>query len=118
MIRVIRTDEPSRTAVTVDGELSIESVCVVETCCQQAEAAGKPVRVFLRDVTTVDQAGRALLGRLSARGVRLAATGLYTSYMLETLASGDEATRTSATRDGGRLAVLQEIPRFRLCKPA
>jgi hypothetical protein len=101
MIRVTKTDEPSRTTVTVDGELSIESVCVVETCCQQAESAGKPVQVFLRDVTTVDPAGRMLLGRLSARGVRLAAAGLYTSYVVQTLTSLRNEHRA------GDLAILQ-----------
>jgi hypothetical protein len=47
--------------------------------------AGKPVHLFLRDVTTVDQAGRALLERLAAKGVRLRAKGIYNSYIVQEL---------------------------------
>ena len=85
MIRVTRTEERSRTRITVDGELSADSIGVVETCCSQAEWDGKPVQVFLRDVTRIDQAGRTLLSRLAARGVRLAAKGVYTSYIVQEL---------------------------------
>ena len=107
MIRVIKTDEASRTTVTVDGEISMESVCVVEACCQQAESEGKRVLVFLRDVTTVDQAGRMLLGRLSARGVRLTAAGLYTSYVVQTLTSYRNKDRRADTPDILRRPVRQ-----------
>jgi hypothetical protein len=85
MIRVWRTEEPLRTTVTIDGQLSAESVAVVEACCNQAESGGKPVRLFLHDVTSVDEAGRMLLSRLSGKGVRLAASGVYTSYLVKTL---------------------------------
>ena len=87
MIRIWRTEEPSRTTVTIDGKLSADSVGVVEACCSQAEAGGKPVRLFLRDVTSVDEDGRLLLARLAGRGIRLAASGVYTSYLVETLNS-------------------------------
>lgn len=98
MIRVTRTEEQLRSIVTVDGQLSGESVCVVETCCNQAASDGKPVEVVLRDVTTVDQAGRMLLRRLARKGIRLAAGGLYTSYLIEMLTSVDKADRISGER--------------------
>jgi hypothetical protein len=85
MIRVTKTEERSRTIVTIDGQLSGDSITVVETCCSQAEANRKPVCLFLRDVTTVDQAGTLLLRRLAAKGIRLLAHGLYTSYLVQTL---------------------------------
>ncbi len=83
MIRITQTEEGSRTLVTVDGQLSGDFVTAVETCCKQAESHGKPVHVFLRDVITVDQAGTNLLRRLAAKGVRLLATGVYTSYLVQ-----------------------------------
>ena len=85
MIRVTRTEDQSRTLVTIDGELSGESVCVVETFCNQAQSDAKPVQVFLRDVTRVDQAGQTLVTRLAAQGVRVTARGVYTSYLVQTL---------------------------------
>ena len=67
MIRVTKTEEQSRTIITIDGQLSGDSVAVVEACCKQAQPNGKPVELFLRDVTTVDQTGQILLGRLAAK---------------------------------------------------
>jgi len=93
MIRVTNTDERSCTVVTVDGQLSADSVAVVENCCNQAEANGKPVQLYLRDVTTVDQAGRNLLSRLAGKGISLAATGVYTSYLVQVLSSDAERSR-------------------------
>ncbi len=85
MIRVTKTEERSQTTITIDGQLSADAIGLVETCCSQAGNNGIPVQLFLRDVTTVDQAGRMLLRRLSAQGVRLAASGVYTSYLVQTL---------------------------------
>ena len=87
MIRVTKTEEGTRTTVTVDGELSGESIAVVETSCPQAESSGKPVHLFLRDVTTVDRAGQRLLSRLASIGVSLEARGVYTSYLVQSLAA-------------------------------
>ena len=88
MIRVTKTEEQSRTIITIDGQLSGDSVAVVEACCKQAKPNGKPVELFLRDVTTVDQTGQILLSRLAAIGVRLVARGVYTSYLVQSLRSG------------------------------
>jgi len=82
--------------VTVDGQLSGDSIEVVETCCDQAESNGKPVQLFLRDVTTIDQAGRTLLARLAARGIRLIASGVYTSYLVQTAATLNQRPGTLA----------------------
>ena len=95
MIRVTRSEQPSRTILTVDGQLSGESVSIVETCCKQAESDGNPVEISLRDLTGVDEDGRVLLTKLAARGVRLTARGVYTSYLIETLAcTSQERTET------------------------
>jgi hypothetical protein len=79
MIRVTKTEEPSRTLLTTDGQLLADSIAVVETCCNQAESARKHVQLFFRDVTPVDQTGRMLLARLAAKSIRLVASGVYTS---------------------------------------
>jgi len=87
MIRVTKTEEQSHTTITVDGQLSADSIAVVETCCNQAKSNGRLVRLFLRDITTVDRAGQRLLSQLAAKGVHLAGRGVYTSYLIQSLTS-------------------------------
>lgn len=88
MFLVSKAEEPSLTIITVDGQLSGDSIAVVETCCDLAISTGKAVQLFLRDVSTVDQAGRTLLCRLAAKGVHLLARGVYTSYLVRALKPG------------------------------
>jgi len=104
MIRVTKTEKRSRTVVTIDGQLSGDSVGVVETCCNQAKSNGKPVQLFLRDVTTVDQEGRSLLSRLAAGGVHMSAVGIYTCYLVEALTSRGAAAQTHPRSDQRRRA--------------
>jgi ABC-type transporter Mla MlaB component len=100
MFRVSRTEERSRTVITIDGQLSADSVEVIGTCCDQAQSADKPVHLFLRDVSSIDRAGRALLCRLAAKGVRLIASGVYTSYLIRRLGpAGTEAANSLEAGD-------------------
>lgn len=85
MFHVGKTEEQSGTVITVDGQLSHDCIEFVEAYCNQEMSMGKPVALFLRDLTIVDQAGRALLRRLAAKGVRLLASGVYTSYIVQGL---------------------------------
>ena len=95
MIRITKTEKRSHTIIAIDGQVSIDTIAVIETCCCQAESHGKPVHLFLRDVTTVDQSGQTLLRRLAARGIRIVACGLYTSYLVEALTPPYRARRSS-----------------------
>jgi hypothetical protein len=79
MIRILTADEPNAITITVDGQLVDESVDAVETCSNQAMAQGRPVHLFLRDVSHIDEPGRSLLSRLAGRGVQLSASGVYSS---------------------------------------
>ena len=74
-----------RTRLTFDGEISTECIESLERCCEEALKDGKPVDLVLRDITRVDEAGQALLGRLAARGVCLFANGVYVSYLLDNI---------------------------------
>jgi len=82
MIRIMTDARPKFITITVDGELSSEYISAVETCISQAMAKGRPVRLFLRDVSCIDESGRALLGAVAAKGVRLRASGVYSSYVV------------------------------------
>lgn len=97
MILVAKAERRVCTIVTVDGNLSGDGVGAVEACCNQAIQAGKPVHLFLRDVPVIDQAGGALLCRLAGKGVRLAASGIYTSYVVQALHPEKFAAAGSST---------------------
>jgi ABC-type transporter Mla MlaB component len=82
MIRIMTATLPKLITITVDGELSGEYVGAVETCVTQAAAQRRPIRLYLRDVSSIDESGHALLARLAAKGVRLRAAGVYCSYVV------------------------------------
>ena len=50
---------------------------------KQAIGRGPPVHLILREVSTIDENGCGLLGRLAANGVCLSAYGVYSSYVIE-----------------------------------
>ena len=107
MIRITVTDEPQRTMITVDGELTGEGVEAAEASCNQAGANRKPVWLFLRGVSVIADAGRALLRRLAANGVRLTASGVYTLYVVQSVQpnlneTSESLSRGVSTPDKGR----------------
>ena len=83
MFRLDKKLDDRRTRLTFDGEISTECIESLERCCEEALKDGKPVDLSLRDITSVDEAGEALLRRLAARGVCLFANGVYVSYLLD-----------------------------------
>jgi hypothetical protein len=85
MIRITTAHEQAQTIIAIDGQLLSDYVDAVEACCAQAIAKGKPVQLFLRNVSQIDPCGRMLLCRLAGKGVDLKATGIYTSYVVDTL---------------------------------
>ena len=87
MIRIMTADEPEAITITVDGKLSDESVDPIESCCIQALAEGKAVRLFLRDVCSIDERGRSMLQRLAAKRVDLSAKGIYSAYIVQEIQS-------------------------------
>lgn len=83
MFRLDKRLGEGRTCLAIDGEISTECIEVIETCCDEAMADGKPVDLFLRDIISVVESGRTLLGRLAAKGVRLLANGVYALYLVQ-----------------------------------
>lgn len=83
MIRIWTTNEARAITVTVDGRLVGEYVDAVTRAVDEAIKAGRPVHLFLRDVSHVDEGGRKLLSRLAGQGVELSASGVYISYVVE-----------------------------------
>jgi hypothetical protein len=114
MVRIMTATEPLITTVTVDGRVGGEYVQAIDTCVRQAIARGRPVHLFLRDVSSIDEGGQRLLARLAANGVQLSANGVYTSYIVA------EISRSAAAgnwRPEYRDAIA-EIPALRRQTPA
>ena len=88
MIRILTADEPNAITITVDGQLVDDCIDTVETCSYQAMSQGRPVHLFLRDVSHIDEHGRSLLARLAGKGVRLSASGVYSSYIVREISKG------------------------------
>jgi len=87
MIRIMTADEPASTTITVEGKLSGDGIEPVETCCVQALSQGKPVRLYLRDISAIDERGRTMLRHLAAQGVGLSANGIYSAYIVHQIQS-------------------------------
>ncbi len=83
MIRITTTTSRNGTTVMVEGQVVREYVEAIDMVVKQACVRGLPVHLFLRDVATIDESGRALLSRMAAMSVRLSATGVYSSYIVE-----------------------------------
>jgi hypothetical protein len=82
MIRILTADEPGAITITIDGKLVGEYVDEVEASIRRAMDPPKKIRLFLRNVVHMDDAGRCLLSRLAAQGVELSASGIYSSYVV------------------------------------
>jgi hypothetical protein len=96
MLRIMTADEPASTTITVDGTMSGEGIEPVETSCLQALSKGKPVRLHLRDVSAIDERGRAMLRHLAEEGVDVTANGIYSSYIVNEIQSASLSKRRSS----------------------
>ncbi len=82
VIRIFTANEPRSVTITVDGQLVGDGADAVDTCARQAMSQAGEVRLYLRDVSHIDGRGRSLLARLAAKGVKLRASGVYSSYIV------------------------------------
>jgi len=93
MIRIMTATEPDLITITMDGRLAGEYVEAIHRCVNQAIVGGRPVHLVLRDVPTIDESGRKLLGRLARMGVRLSASGVYSSYVAAEISAAEPVGR-------------------------
>ncbi len=92
MIRIMSATEPKGITITVEGSLAGDYVETLDSCVKEAIGALKPIHVFLRDVSDIDESGRELLARLVTQGVRLRAAGVYSSYIVAAISQSAGAT--------------------------
>jgi ABC-type transporter Mla MlaB component len=82
MILIQAATNPSGITVVIDGQLIGDYVAEVEASIRKSMEQCKDVRLFLRNVSHIDETGHALLSQLAAQGVELSATGLYSSHVV------------------------------------
>jgi anti-anti-sigma regulatory factor len=82
IFRIQEVNGRSRCLVIIEGKLTGDYVQVAEACCLHVQSRRKPLVVFLKDVTAIDEAGQKLLCRLASHGVSVRASGIYTSYVV------------------------------------
>jgi hypothetical protein len=82
MIRIMKSNHADGITITVDGRLAGDYVDAVEMSVHQAMDQGRPVHLFLRDVSVIDENGHTLLSRLASKGVELSASGVYSAYVV------------------------------------
>jgi hypothetical protein len=85
MIRIQAAYNPGSITIAIDGQLIAEYVAEVEASIRESTEQYKDVRLFLRNVSHIDEMGHALLSRLAAQGVELSAAGLYSSHVITQL---------------------------------
>lgn len=91
MFRISKSDEGSYTTLVIDGQLYGDSVSTLESCCREEISTGKLVQLELRDLIGIDESGKVLLRRVADRGVKLCASGVYTSYLVDTIMAAKSA---------------------------
>lgn len=95
MLRITKRADGARMEIVVDGQFGGEGVEIVESICERERISGNGVDLVLRDLTGIDRKGVASLKRLFCKGVRVQASGVYDSYVVqalrETAASGKSA---------------------------
>lgn len=82
MIRIQAVQSPNSVTIAIDGQLIAEYVAEVEASIRESIEQYKDVRLFLRSVSHIDEAGHALISRLASLGVELSAAGLYSSHVV------------------------------------
>jgi len=111
MIRILTSDWGAAIRITADGQLAGDSVDVLEAFTKQALRQDRPVHLYLRDVSYIDQRGLELLRRLAVGGVGLSALGVYSGYIVAGIKQEQSENSRSRLASGASVAESQHVPR-------
>jgi hypothetical protein len=87
MLKITAQIETSETIFELEGKPAGPWVRELESCLQRAIVAGQAVRVMLKTVTFIDDAGRNLLGEMHRQGTKLVANGCMTKAIVDEIAA-------------------------------
>ena len=91
MLKITAQTDVTRTTFELEGKLAGPWVQELEGCWQRAVIADQPVRVMLKAVTFIDDAGRGLLAEMHRQGAELVAEGCMTKAIVEEITRGGRA---------------------------
>jgi len=83
MLKITTQTDATRIIFELEGRLAGPWVQEFEGCWQQAVSADQPVRVRLKAVTFIDEAGRKLLAKMHRQGAELVGGGCMTKAIVE-----------------------------------
>ena len=82
MLKITTQKNTSGTTLKLEGKLAGLWVPELERCWQRAVAADEPVKVMLKAVTFIDDAGRGLLAEIHRNGAELVGEGCMTEAIV------------------------------------
>ena len=90
MLRITVEEEHGWATIQLEGRLAGAWVAELRQCWWGTLACPEHVIVNLESVTSMDEAGRALLAEMYAAGTQLHGRGLMTNYILEQIQNGSQ----------------------------
>ena len=91
MLKITTQTSVARTILELEGKLAGPWVKELEGCWRLAVMVDRPVRVMLKTVTFIDQAGRKLLTEMHQEGAQLVAEGCMTKSIIEEIMRGENS---------------------------
>ncbi len=90
MLKITTHSEGTLNILELEGRLVGPWIEELEKCWRQAAGADHEIRVVLKQVTYIDDAGRALLTAMHRAGVKLEANGCMTNAVIAQIIGGDK----------------------------
>ncbi len=88
MLKITTQTDATGTILELEGKLAGPWIRELEGCWQRAVIADQPVRVVLKAVTFIDEAGRGLLAEMHRQGAELVAEGCMTKAIVQEIMQG------------------------------
>lgn len=82
MLKITTQKNMTGTTFELEGKLAGPWVPELECCWERAVGVGRPVKVVLKAVTFIDDAGRELLAKMYRKGADLAGEGCMTKAIV------------------------------------
>ena len=90
MLKITTHSESTLDILELEGRLVGPWIEELKKCWRQAASADHEIRVVLKQVTFIDDAGRALLAAMHRAGVKLEATGCMTNAVIAEIVGGEK----------------------------
>ncbi|HTN73056.1 MAG TPA: hypothetical protein VMO00_18390 [Methylomirabilota bacterium] len=91
MLKITTQTDATQITLELEGKLAGPWVQELEGCWRLAVMTDREVRVMLKTVTFIDQAGRKLLAEMHRQGATLAAEGCMTKSIIEEITRGENS---------------------------